>query len=60
MTKSTKANPGATPDAHKSYVAAASGWIAGTYRKKGDTLQLTPQAAAYENVTPAPEAKDAK
>ncbi|SEQ59853.1 hypothetical protein SAMN05428995_105251 [Loktanella sp. DSM 29012] len=60
MTKPTKANPGATPDPRKSYVASASGWIAGAYRKKGDALMLTPQAAAYENVTLAPEAKDAK
>ncbi|KQI67004.1 hypothetical protein AN189_17920 [Loktanella sp. 3ANDIMAR09] len=60
MTKPSKANPAATPDPRNSYVANASGWIAGAYRKKGDTLQLTPQAAAYENVTPAPEAKEAK
>ena len=35
----------------KKYMVRASGRIAGTPRKEGDVVELTPAQAKYENVT---------
>ena len=43
--KSTAATP-----ATRSYSARGTGWIAGRLRQKGETVNLTAAAAAYENV----------
>lgn len=33
------------------YIVNARGWVVGALREKGDPVELTPQAALYENVT---------
>lgn len=44
----------------QTYIAKAAGWIAGRYLKKGDPIPLTPEAAKYENVHPAPRKRRAR
>lgn len=36
----------------KTYRVLRDGWVAGRYRKAGDTLPLTEAQAKYENVEP--------
>lgn len=36
------------------YLARADGWVAGRRVRKGEAVALTPAAAAYEPVDPAP------
>lgn len=38
-----------------SYIVTRTGWVAGLPRKKGERVQLTPIAAQYEHVKPAPK-----
>ena len=44
----------------RSYIARADGWVAGRRVLQGEVIQLTPAAARYEPVDPAPQAKAGK
>ena len=44
----------------QTYIARADGWIAGRRVLQGDEISLTPSAARYEPVDPAPQGKAGK
>lgn len=58
MPNKTKTAP-ATP-AKQSYTVLADGRVAGQRVKKGDTIELTPTQAKYENVAPSAPATHSK
>lgn len=39
----------------RTYIARADGWVAGRRVTQGDEISLTPAAARYEPVDPAPQ-----
>ncbi len=43
----------------QNYIVKADGWVAGQWRAKGSTVELTEAAAKYENVTLQSEAANA-
>lgn len=42
------------------YITRADGWVAGRRVRAGETIALTPAAARYEPVDPAPAPKQEK
>ena len=47
-TRSTRDEGAPKPEALQTYVAKSDGWAAGDRRHKGEEVQLTARAAAYE------------
>ena len=44
----------------RTYIARADGWVAGRRVTQGEEISLTPAAARYEPVDPAPQPKPGK